>query len=437
MRNAMKSTAAALVFVFAGFVLNAGDDIQSRIDAASAAGGGTVRIGAGFHVSPALRLKTGVTLHLEKGAVLQAETNLSAYAANEGHAFILAESADRIAIEGEGAIDGGGELFPPDSLDFRQQPRLVWFRDCRDVRVEGVTLRNGRRWMCYFSRCDGVLARKVAIRSMNQRKGDGFDIESKNVLIEDCDIETQDDSIVFKAHSADYAVENVTVRNCRLATNCNLIKVGTETLGTIRNIVVEDCVCRRAKTTFAHDRREWPEFKGCGIPDGPYALAGIGLAVLDGGRLENMTIRRIALNDACLVPVFIRLARRNARKLPGDSVLRNILVEDVTGTALSATGCSITGLEDMRPSGITLRNVRLKMRNGDVAPLDPFPELEKKGLYVGMWRSVMPAYGFYLRNADNVRFENVFVRDGKPGRRPAFLADRCAGVETSGGDLEM
>ena len=426
----------ATVFAFAVLDLLAGEDIQSKIDAAFTSGGGVVRIAPGLHVSPALRLKTGVTLHLEKGAVLQAETNLSAYARNEGHAFILAESADRVAIEGEGVIDGGGELFPADSLDFRQQPRLVWFRDCRNVRIEGVTLRNGRRWMCYLARCDGVLVRKVKIRSLHQRKGDGFDIESKNVLIEDCDIETQDDSIVFKAHSMDYAVENVTVRNCRLASNCNLIKVGTETLGTIRNIVVEDCVCRRASTTFAQDRREWVEFKGCGIPNGPYALAGIGLAVLDGGRLENMTVRRIALNDSCLVPVFVRLARRNARKLPGDSFLRNVVIEDVTGTALSSTGCSITGLEDMRPSGITLRNVNLKMRNGDVVPVDPLPELPQKGLYVGMWRSAMPAYGFYLRHADNVKFENVFVHELQPGRRKAFRADDCKDVVLMGGNLK-
>ena len=426
----------ATAFAFAVLNLFAFGDIQSRIDAVAASGGGVVRVSSGLHVSPALRLKTGVTLHLEKGAVLRAETNLCAYAINEGHAFILAESADRVAIEGEGVIDGGGDLFPADSLDFRQQPRLVWFRDCRDVRIEGVTLRNGRRWLCYLARCDGVLVRKVKIRSLHQRKGDGFDIESKNVLIEDCDIETQDDSIVFKAHSMDYAVENVTVRNCRLASNCNLIKVGTETLGTIRNIVVEDCVCRRASTTFAHDRREWVEFKGCGIPNGPYALAGIGLAVLDGGRLENMTVRRIALNDSCLVPVFVRLARRNGRKLPGDSFLRNVVIEDVTGTALSSTGCSITGLEDMRPSGITLRNVNLKMRNGDVVPVDPLPELPQKGLYVGMWRSAMPAYGFYLRHADNVKFENVFVHELQPGRRKAFRADDCKDVVLMGGNLK-
>lgn len=402
-----------------------GESIQARIDAAFAGGGGVVRIGPGMHRSAALVLKSGVTLRLDKGAVLQAETNSASYAATDGHAFILADGADRVAIEGDGVIDGGGSLFPPASLDVMQQPRLVWFRDCRNVRVEGVTLRNGRRWTCYFDRCDGVVARDVKIRSLQQRCCDGFDIESKNTLVERCDIETQDDSIVFKARSSDYTVENVTVRNCRIASNCNLIKVGTETLGTIRNITVEDIVCGRASSSFAPDRREWKEFVGSGIPYGPFAYSGIALGMLDGGRLENVTVRRIALNDTALVPVFIRLARRTKRILPGQSTLRNVVIEDVSGTALSAIGCSITGLEDLRPSNITLRNVSLTMKNGDVQPVDPLPELPQRGLYVGMWLGALPVYGFYLRHADDVTFDNVVVSESVPGRREPFRADDC------------
>ena len=66
----------ATVFAFAVLDLFALGDIQSRIDAAAASGGGVVKVPSGLHISPALRLKTGVTLHLEKGAVLRAETNL-------------------------------------------------------------------------------------------------------------------------------------------------------------------------------------------------------------------------------------------------------------------------------------------------------------------------------------------------------------------------
>ena len=47
--------------------------IQARIDAASATGGGVVTIPAGRHVVGQLDLKSGVELHLEKGAVLEGD----------------------------------------------------------------------------------------------------------------------------------------------------------------------------------------------------------------------------------------------------------------------------------------------------------------------------------------------------------------------------
>lgn len=409
-----------------------GETLQMQIDSASAAGGGVVRIGSGVHRSPAILLKAGVTLHLEKGAVLQAETNSAAFAATAGHAFILADGVDGVAIEGDGVIDGGGAQFPPGSLEVYQQPRLVWFRDCRNVRIEGVTLRNGRRWSCYFDRCDGVSARKVKIRSVHQKCCDGFDIECKNAVIEDCDIQTQDDAIVFKARSSDYTVENVKVRKCRLATNCALIKVGTETLGTIRNITVEDCVCRRLDYSFSGAKRRWAEFDACGVKPGPFAVLGIALGVLDGGRLENVTIRRISLNDSSLVPIFIRLAKRTGRVMPGPSLLENVLIEDVTGSSLSSIGCSITGLKDMRPSHITLRNVNLLMCNGNRRPADPLPEPKQEKMYVGMWESVLPAYGFYLEHADDVTFKNVRITENGAGLRPPFRAVDCERLKMEG-----
>ena len=74
----MKALLACAFVSFAVFAAQAdGQSLQARIDAAAAAGGGTVVVPAGVHRSPALRLKTGVTLHLEKGAVLKAGTNVS------------------------------------------------------------------------------------------------------------------------------------------------------------------------------------------------------------------------------------------------------------------------------------------------------------------------------------------------------------------------
>ena len=140
--------------------------LQERIDALAESGGGVVRVEPGIHETCALKLRSGITLHLEKGATLLAKKDAEKdYQATQGHAFILADGVDNVAITGEGVIDGRGRDFAPGSLKVLQQPRLVWFRDCRNASVKGVTLQNGRRWSCYFERCNGVLASRVKIRS--------------------------------------------------------------------------------------------------------------------------------------------------------------------------------------------------------------------------------------------------------------------------------
>ena len=72
----------------------------------------------------------------------------------------------------------------------------------------------------------------------------GIRIEAANLLVEDCDIDSDDDAICFKSDLRDFTVENVVVWNCRLSSNCNAIKFGTSWVGKGRNILVEGR-CRR------------------------------------------------------------------------------------------------------------------------------------------------------------------------------------------------
>ena len=403
-------------------------ELQSRIDAAAAKGGGTVVVPSGVHRSGALRLKDGVTLRLEKGALLQAGTNDADYVATDGQAFILADGVDHVAVIGEGTIDGGGEAFAPGSLDVPQQPRVLWFRDCRDVRVEGVTIRNGRRWTCFLDRCVGVIVREVTIRSLIHKCCDGIDLECKNAIVENCDIETQDDAICLKARCSDYTVENIDVRNCRLASNCAIIKVGTETLGRVRNVTIRDCSCRVTSTCFPGYgiRGEHWEFA---LPATPAANGGIVLLMLDGGTLEDVNIRNIDLGASAYVPIFCRFARRNQRIVPGKSAFRRVTIENVRGRALSPIGCSVTGLRDLRPTDVAFRDLDLEMPSEGDYTRGVLPEYEQMGGYVGMFMGIMPAYGFYLRHADRVSFERCRIRRTGTGSRPVVLAEDCTGVQ--------
>ena len=407
-----------------------GQSIQSRIDAAAAKGGGVVEIPAGTHESDALVLKSGVTLRLAKGAVLRAKTTSAAYAPTEGHAFILTEHADDVAIEGPGVIDGAGDAFPDGSLEVYQQPRLVWFRDSRNVRVENVTLRNGRRWTCYFDRCDGVVARKVTIRSTRQRCCDGFDLECRHALVEDCDIESHDDAICFKNRSSDYTACDIEVRNCRVASNSNFIKVGTETLGTIRDIRVHHCELHATTHSFYQTPKQ-PWCEEYALQPDPIGMGGITLQMNDGGILENVHVHDIEMADGVSVPITVRLSERKPRVMPGRSALRNVLIENVRGRAMIRPASSVMGTKSIRPAHIVFRNIDLDVEAGG-CPSEPVPELEPGGELKGIWHSIFPSFGFYLRHADDVRFENVRIHPRNRDKRDLLKVVDCTDVDASG-----
>jgi polygalacturonase len=82
--------------------------IQGAIDQASAAGGGIVRIPAGRYLTSVLRLKSGVELHFDEGAVLLGSTLRSDYGGARASALLLADDQQNISLSGKGVIDGQG-----------------------------------------------------------------------------------------------------------------------------------------------------------------------------------------------------------------------------------------------------------------------------------------------------------------------------------------
>ena len=112
-------------------VTNDAAAIQKAIDECSAAGGGQVVLRSGrTYYSSSIIIKPYVDLHLERGSVLKAHSDLTTYFhPNEGqkdngvkiegtpvtlkpsYAFIYAKDADHMAITGDGVIDGNAFAF--------------------------------------------------------------------------------------------------------------------------------------------------------------------------------------------------------------------------------------------------------------------------------------------------------------------------------------
>ena len=75
--------------------------IQKAIDAASAAGGGTVIFSAGTYLSGSIYLKSHVKLRLDQGAMLLGSPQRSDYHKLNFLALIIADKQEDIGIEGQ------------------------------------------------------------------------------------------------------------------------------------------------------------------------------------------------------------------------------------------------------------------------------------------------------------------------------------------------
>ena len=442
---------------------------QRAIDETSARGGGTLVVPPGRYLVAGLFLKDGVTLRLEEGATLVASTNISDYVSFRSkmpadydetteyrtthssgsrpsllHAVVGAIGARNVAIEGKGTIDGRGYVHRKKPKDPRRWRDVLFYR-CRDIRVEDVRLRNSALWTCYFKECENVVVRGVDIWSQSYWENDGIDIEARNVLVENCTVDTLDDGICLKNAFFGFTVENVEVRNCRVASCCNFIKFGTTCFGGYRNCRIHDCVlvpCRESPL-YAHHLRGGPQRKGFpGVTAPITGLAGISVEAPDGGRVSDIRIWNIDMTSGCVqTPIFIRLERRELHPDGRPGSLEDILIENVTCVNAGWIASSITGVPGLRVRNVTLRNIDITTKPGAARELfsKPVPECERAYPTPNMFKfHVLPASGFYLRHADGIRFENVRIRSA-PGveLRPPIVADDCTDVTCENAPLPV
>ena len=416
-------------------------DIQREIDAAAAKGGGVVRIAPGEHEMKPFVLKSNVTLELADGAKILASTNIADYATDKGcPVFIYAEYATNVTIIGKGTIDGRGGVFKETAkLKGEDQPKtlpmLMRFMRCHNLRLEGYTYTNPGSWACHLRNCDGVKVKGTRCFNYCNRMNDGLDIESCNVTVEDCEFYADDDSFCFKAESdKSFPVTNVVVRNCKMGSICNAIKVGTGCYTEFRDILIENCELRRSPGAW---RWDWRKRGMPGVTNRYCGIAGLALEVVDGGRMENVTIRNIKM-EGYMTPIFIRHSNRHGPKGKGNTYLRNILIENVTGTCDGRIASSITGvpardgMPARRPCNITLRNIHLTVPGGgtEAEAKAVVPEKDSKYPEAFMFNQMaLPAYGFFVRHADDVRFENVKVETATPDARPEFYMEDCSRSE--------
>ncbi|MFY9856050.1 MAG: glycoside hydrolase family 28 protein, partial [Terracidiphilus sp.] len=235
--------------------------IQSAIDACEQQGGGTVRLIAGNYLSAPIVLKSNITLHLDKGAVLLGSADHADYPAKTEfrepglQSLVSATNAANVAIDGEGVIDGAGETWWEMARAIKNagvmgsdhpRPRLVVFDHCKHVRVEGVTIQNSPMWQLVPYYSDDVTIRNIKVlapaRSPNTDAIDPF--SSSNVRIENVFADVGDDDIAIKSGAIgsagpDEPSRDIIIRDCTFLHGHGL-SIGSEIAGGAQNIRAEN-----------------------------------------------------------------------------------------------------------------------------------------------------------------------------------------------------
>jgi len=252
--------------------------IQKAIDACSKTGGKVVIPAPFTFVSGPIQLKSSIELFVEGGDTLLANPNEKIYTKaafrnnpGEGTLWISGEHLSNVAISGTGKIDGNGisfmgaeledsyELKPFNVLDPR--PHVLTIVGGNNIRINDIHIGNSAYWTVHLIGCNDVVISGISLlNSLKVRNSDGIDLDhSKNVRISDSYIESGDDCICLKNRREFEefgACENITVTNCTMTSRSCAIKIGSENMDTIRQVVFNNCIIKKSNRGVGIQNRD-------------------------------------------------------------------------------------------------------------------------------------------------------------------------------------
>jgi polygalacturonase len=404
--------------------------IRKAISAAATAGGGTIYFPAGQYLTGSIHFQNRITLYLDAGAVLKFSQDFDDYLpmvksrweGTECTNFsppLYAYRAEEIAIVGRGRIDGQGQAWwdqmrkarskgatptkwaklfveknpnPPtkarwESMGNFLRPPMIQFFECRNVRIEGVSLQNPPFWTVNPVCCDNVTVTGISIKNPGDSPNtDGINPDScRNVHISDCHISVGDDCITIKSgrdedgRRVGRPCENITVTNCTMLDGHGGVVIGSEMSGGVRKVTISNCIFDgtergiRIKTTRGR-----------------------------GGVIEDLRVTNIVMSKITRTPFDLNMFYEKTPAEPVSErtpVLRNLHFSDITVRGAPAAGY-ILGLDEMPVEDVSFSNIAI--------------DAEK---------------GFSCSSAKNLAFRNIRINTSKG---PALLCDKVEALEIDG-----
>jgi polygalacturonase len=393
-----------------GGLSSSGQALAAAVAACAEAGGGRVLVPDGVWLTGPVQLKSSVELHLADGAELRFSQRFEDYLPPVfmqrggvrcyGYSpLIYARACSNIAVTGRGTLNGQGDVWWPwkgrqpgmsrlfkagaDGIPVEKRvfaseaegvrPPFIQTIGCANVLLEGFTINSGPSWNIHPVCCENVIVRGVSVVTHGPNN-DGIDPDScRNVLIEDCLLDTGDDCICLKAGRDEdgWAVgkpcENVIIRRCQTRRGHGGVVLGSEMSAGIRNVFVHDC-----------------RFEGTDRGLRIKSLPG------RGGFMENVWFQDIAMDRIAGAAVHMTFRYSKADSVTrAQPKLRNVSLRNVTcesakqATVMEGLAANVMrelSFEDVRITakqglsadcvqGLTLRRVALSVASGPLMRL--------------------------------------------------------------------
>ncbi len=422
--------------------------INRAIEAAAAAGGGTVYFPAGTYLCYSIRLKSKVALNFSNGATIVAEETDPAqpghgydaaesnapwesyqdYGHNHWHnSLIWGEGLDNVSICGPGLLWGKGLSRGEGAGPVAEKPgvgnKAIALKNCRNVLLRDFSILHGGHFGILATGVDNLTIDNLTIDTNR----DGIDVDCCwNVRISNCSVNSPwDDAICLKSSFAlgfARATEMVTITNCmvsgsfvegtlidgtfkRYPANTDVdrngrIKFGTESNGGYKNITISNCV-----------------FDGC---------FGLTILSVDGALIEDVSISNLTMRDTVGSPIFLRLgSRMRGPKGVPVGAIRRVNISDIVSASESSQICSmITGIPNYRIEDLKISNVLIQHPGGGTKQQAAIqlPEKEKEYPEPTMFGGT-PAHGLMVRHATGMEISDFKVITLNNDARPCILLD--------------
>jgi polygalacturonase len=217
---------------------------------------------------------------------------------------------------------------------------------CKNVLIDGVTIRNAPFWEVHPVLCTNVTVKNLTIDSRGPNT-DGCDPECcRDVLIENCFFNTGDDCIAIKSgrngdgRRVNVPTENVVIRKCTMKNGHGGVAIGSEITGGVRNVFVEDCHMDSPELNYAIRLKD---------------------NAMRGGVLEHFYFRHLAVGQVANAFLFIDFNYEEGPKGPFKPVVRDVRIETVvsgkSGRAIDAQGYDNAPIFDVALRDCVFRNV--------------------------------------------------------------------------------